>query len=346
MKIFENSKIKVLRSPDYNFDFDKSSGFFARWGNTAADDPQYSPYGCEIIDMEISTACHGIGKPCGFCYKSNTPKGEYTTFATFKVIFDKLTEDRVPMQIAFGIGDIDANPDQWKIFDHCREQGVIPNITINGARMTPELFDKLARVMGAVSVSHYDDDICFNAVQELTNRGMNQVNIHKLLCRENYDNCLTLIDKATTDPRLKGLNAIVFLALKPKGRGTSLTPMRDSKAYRKLVDYAMENKVGVGFDSCSFTTYAKAMEGHPDYDRLIQLGEGCESWIFSNYINVLGKMYPCSFCEKVEQSIDLLNTKEKFIDIWNGPVVQAWRNKLLKNCRNCPVYNVGPEKDK
>ena len=36
-----HKNIKILRSPDYNFIFNKDTGFFARWGKTIDDDPQY-----------------------------------------------------------------------------------------------------------------------------------------------------------------------------------------------------------------------------------------------------------------------------------------------------------------
>ena len=69
--------IKRVRSPDYNYDFNTETGMFARWGETLEDDPQWSPQGPEILDVEISTICRG---GCQFCFPAGTkiltPEGE------------------------------------------------------------------------------------------------------------------------------------------------------------------------------------------------------------------------------------------------------------------------------
>lgn len=40
MKILENDKKRIVRSKDYNTVFDKTTGYFMRWGKTKKDDPQ------------------------------------------------------------------------------------------------------------------------------------------------------------------------------------------------------------------------------------------------------------------------------------------------------------------
>ena len=95
--------LKKVRSDNYNYDFDTDNGFFARWGATPKDDPCIAP-APEILDIEVSTICHGIGTPCKFCYKSNTGVGENMTFNTFKKIFDNMPSHLT--QIAFGIGSL------------------------------------------------------------------------------------------------------------------------------------------------------------------------------------------------------------------------------------------------
>jgi hypothetical protein len=102
LKILEGKEIKAVVSDDYNYVFNKKNGFFARWGKNRDDNPEYSPFGCEILDIEVSTVCH---KGCPFCYKSNLAKGENMTFETFKVILDRMPKNLT--QIAFGIGDVE-----------------------------------------------------------------------------------------------------------------------------------------------------------------------------------------------------------------------------------------------
>jgi len=66
--IKSNKDKKILVSDHYNYFFDKKTGYFARWGKTMEDDPQYSPYGPEILDIEVTTICDN---GCPFC----SPKG-------------------------------------------------------------------------------------------------------------------------------------------------------------------------------------------------------------------------------------------------------------------------------
>ena len=59
-RIMEDGESKCLASEEYNYAFNKRTGFFARWGRTLEDDPQWSPFGPEILDLEISAGeCSG-----------------------------------------------------------------------------------------------------------------------------------------------------------------------------------------------------------------------------------------------------------------------------------------------
>ena len=55
LKVFDTPEKKCVRSEGYNFNFNKIDGFFARWGKTLEDDPEYSMWGNEILDIEVST---------------------------------------------------------------------------------------------------------------------------------------------------------------------------------------------------------------------------------------------------------------------------------------------------
>ena len=98
----------MVRSPSYNFNFSKKNGLFMRWGTSEADDPDFSPFGPEIADIEISSAnasdldidsplnlitdggCNGVG--CKkFCYKKNTSnKTVHMSLDLFKQIMDRM----------------------------------------------------------------------------------------------------------------------------------------------------------------------------------------------------------------------------------------------------------------
>jgi MoaA/NifB/PqqE/SkfB family radical SAM enzyme len=318
-----------VRTPGYNYVFDPSTGHHQRWGTSLGDDPQWSPIGPEILDIEVSEVCHG---GCKFCYKSNVASGRNMSFDTFKAVIDKMPS---LTQIAFGIGDIDANPHLWPMILYARSKGVIPNITINGYRMNDTHYDRLMFSCGAVAVSLYDKEDTYNAVYELTRRGMTQINIHALVARELHSNLYELINDAQTDPRLEKLNAVVLLSLKQRGRGVGYHRLPDL-SYEAFVQHAMKH-VRVGFDSCSAHRFRAALgEKAADYEEFI---EPCESGLFSSYVNVEGKYFPCSFAENGE-GIDVANCENFLEDVWYHPNTIAWRRKLIAGCRHCPLYEV------
>jgi len=124
--IINSSTRRIVKSPEYNYYFNKITGYFARWGATKEDDPAMA-VGPEIADVEISTVCHGVpreyetdGKrgpsvPCPFCYKANSPCGKNMSFETFKKLFDKINTGFL-CQIAFGADSrAESNPDLWKM---------------------------------------------------------------------------------------------------------------------------------------------------------------------------------------------------------------------------------------
>lgn len=170
-KLLDRSDVKCFRSEHYNYNYDKASGYFMRWGKTSEDDPQFSPFGPEIWDCEVTTICGGISKqgPCRFCYKGNTPIGMNMSFDTFKRTFNKFP--KVLTQIAFGAdAKCESNPDLWKMMEYAHLNGIVPNITV--AEISDDVADNLAKYCGAVAVSYYDKDTCFDSIKKLTDRGM------------------------------------------------------------------------------------------------------------------------------------------------------------------------------
>jgi len=69
-KLLDGANLKVLVSKEYNYTFNKITGHFCRWGKTKEDDPSFSPFGPEILDIEISQGkCSGN---CPFCVPKRT----------------------------------------------------------------------------------------------------------------------------------------------------------------------------------------------------------------------------------------------------------------------------------
>lgn len=340
-------RYKTVSIPGYNRIFDRESGSMLRWGSTKEEDPKFSPCGPELADIEISTICNGINNiPCPWCYKSNTGVGENMSISTFDLVLSKLN---MVDQVALGIGDLTANPDLWKIMISCRSRGIIPNVTVNGVGINAKTAKVLASLCGAVAVSHYGDELCFNAIHELTNAGMKQVNIHKMLSKETLKSCFTLIDQVKTEPRLAGLKAIVFLLLKPKGNRNVMHSIDSLDDYTALLDYAREKGVAVGMDSCSAPMVLRSVP-----EECSASVEPCESGLFSIYVNVKGEVFPCSFTEGTPNwvtGLDVTSCTNFIEDIWNHSRLLEWRNKLISSasscnckyntgCRSCPIYDV------
>lgn len=344
----------MVRSENYNYNFEKATGHFMRWGKTLNDDPVMAPWP-EILDIEVEERCNGvpnssgIESPCSFCYKANTLKGRTMSFSTFKTIFDKTKindKSSFLTQIAFG-ADAGAkyNTELFDMMQYARDNGVIPNITV--ANIDDDIADKLANVCGAVAVSRYENkDICYNTIKKLTDRGMTQINIHAMLSAETFNRVKETLEDYLTDDRLKKLNAIVILSLKKRGRGDRYNKATQEQ-FQELVDFAMTHQIPIGFDSCSAGKFEESIRKYPNYKNLMVHTEPCESTLFSQYINVEGKFYSCSFCENAPsfpEGLNVVECSDFTKDIWFNPKTVEWRNNLL-NVRkagslSCPVYEV------
>jgi MoaA/NifB/PqqE/SkfB family radical SAM enzyme len=341
LEINENRKYKIGSSSDYNFIFNKDNGFFARWGKTYEEDPSFSPYGPELLDLEISTGkCSG---KCPFCYKGNGEdiNTHHMTFEEFKIIFHKMPATLT--QIAFGICDIDSNPEFFKMMRYARQHEVIPNYTCNGLRITDDIARKTAEICGAVAVSIVNKQKTFEAVRKFIAYGMKQTNIHFMLSNETYDEAFEIVDILASDPSLQGFNAIVFLQYKPKGKNTDLySSVVDVNKYRKLVNYCKLKQVNFGFDSCSANIFVSSVDKE-EKDLMETISEPCESGLFSSYINCRGQFFVCSFAEGEDQwieGIDVPTCKDFLQDVWFHPRVIDWRKRLIENGRNCPIFDL------
>lgn len=349
LHIIKNGSERFAYTSDYsyNYNFNEVTGYFIRAGKTLAakDDPIMAPVP-EILDLEVTDVCFGPGgkenKPnvCKFCYKSNTPKGSNMSYETFRTIIDKMPW---LTQIAFGAdAQGTANPDLFSMMAYARSKGIIPNITI--ADISDKTANMLSRLCGAVAVSRYEDkNYCYNSIKRLVDYGLKQVNIHILASSQTYDQIMeTFNDYLSGESRLKGLNAIVLLNLKRKGRGVGYTRMSDEQ-FNHIVTFALNNNIPLGFDSCGAHRFLNAIKNREDASHLETYVEPCESGLFSSYLNLKGEFFPCSFSEntsKWQTGLDVVNCNDFVKDIWNHPRTIEFRNMLLNNNRNCPIYKV------
>ncbi|MCY3414736.1 MAG: hypothetical protein INQ03_24010 [Candidatus Heimdallarchaeota archaeon] len=332
----DDGVIKEIRSKHYNTQFNRENGLFLRWGKNLEDDPDYSPIGPELLDIEISAGkCSGN---CPFCYKSNnlSKTNEVMSFELFRNLMRILPIS--VNQIAFGITDLDSNSDMWRIMEYAREKGVIPNYTCNGKQVTEDIAKRTAKICGAVAVSMYNRDECYNAVQKFCNAGMVQVNIHYMLAEETLEEAFEVIDDIVTDTRLTDLYGIIFLQYKPHGRGIgSFTPIKNLMRFNQLLKKATDMRVSFGFDSCTSPIYMKSIEKDQEFHQKVEYVEPCESGLFSLYCNTKAEFFPCSFMEGEngwENGLKSDHIKD-FSELWNHERLIAWRKQLINSSKHC-----------
>lgn len=351
-KITETEKEKILTSESYNWILNKENGTFIRCGKTENDNIDVSPIGPELIDIEINTDCNGIhGTPCPWCYKSNTSQGKYMPFKKFVKIITRLNKYGNVHQIALGMGNINTHPHLSQILQWCNNNNITVNLTVNGANLDDKNSDGLtyaelfAKHCKAVAVSHYEDDMCFDAVKKLCDLGVSQVNIHQLLSEETFKDSYDVLKKVKgkeADERLSKLKAVMFLSLKVKGTRNTLTPLGKDCRFKSLVDFAFDNKIQIGFDTCGASRY---LDLFPQFSYMV---ESCEAACFSSYVNVDGKYFPCSFCENEKcknldwtNGIDILKDNFDFEkDFWFNKKLVTFRNSLIKHGRQCPMFKI------
>lgn len=346
--------IKKFRSKDYNYNFNISNGHFMRWGATESDDPAWSPFGPEIADIEISASGkEGGGCPvsCPMCYKGNNSKPgtpDNMSLDTFKKIlnkFPRINGNLFICQIAFGITSIGSHPEIFDIFQHCRTNKIVPNVTINGSDpLTDEQIDKLVKLCGAMAISVVPprEENAYDLIHRIISRGGKQINIHYVIHNKSIEKAYEVCNAIQNDSRLEQLNAIVFLGLKPKNRGQAFDVL-PTDAYVKLVEYCMENNIRYGFDSCSSPKTELAITNSTKITddikkSILNCCERCESKLFSWYCNTDGISYPCSFGEDKEEPIDILKIDDFLKDDWNHEKSVNWRKRLFGLSRECPIY--------
>ena len=283
------------------------------------------------------------------CYKNNTDDPPTNmSFETFKAIIDRLP--RSVVQLALGITGIQTNPDFIRMMEYSREKGIIPNFTLSGIDLTDELAEKCAKLVGAVAVSAYESNknICYNAVKKFTDLGIKQTNVHLFTSAESLPFVYEVLNDRLTDDRLKNMNAIVFLGVKGKGRAKGKYAVLGVDEYKELIKFCFDNKILIGFDSCSAPKFEAVVQElgltEQEKTRLIACSESCESAIFSGYISVGAKWFPCSFSENEcgFEGIDVLNCTDFVKDIWHSADALRFRKMLsdntVHNCRRCPIF--------
>ena len=329
--------------------FNKNTGFNIRMGKDANDDPSWCPLGPEIADIEVVTgSCPKVNSEnCRWCYKNNTSApGKVMTLDEFKKVIKSF-----PMnlsQVALGITGVKSNPYLVDMLKWLREYGVIGNLTLTGADLDDDMAENLAKYCGACAVSCYDKakDLCYRTIDKLHTIAQQKfgkdmhVNMHIVIADFSIDHVMSVLEDVKNG-KVPGLKSIVMLHAKPVGRAKNMDCSLSKDNLTKVITFCLENHISFGFDSCN---------GHNVQDILIEMGKGelctsiepCESAKQSIYVNVEGKITPCSFVEHVyeNESIDLLTKDVKMFNEWSqNKMLDKFRN-CTKCSKSCPIYSL------
>lgn len=358
--ITQNRRYKHFRSELYNYAFDLRSGHFRRWGKGGTGNPPWSMYGPEVLNVEISSGA-GCSMTCAACYKKNNKGGNIPknmSLETFKAIFDTLpcvvgknsgNKIYFVTQINFEITSINSHPQMWDIFDYCRENGVIPNVTINGAdvldKMTMmRLVDTCGIINVTVGLTNFTN--ACNQIQAMTKYGAGRVNIHYLLSNQSLDFLYdTLLPFVKEGPQLVGIHEIVFLGLKPIGRGQNFD-VCPSGEYIRLLNYCVKKNIRFSNDTCSATFFEAAI----DFLQLTPLQKQtlkkkqnrCEAGLYAGYIDVSGRYWFCSFGEGLDEAggyVDVSKVQDFHKEVWMAEPIKKWRSKVIHNGRECSLFD-------
>ena len=154
-------------------------------------------------------------------------RGEMTTEA-IKQALDVLASMQV-FHVALGGGELFARPDAIEIAEYAASLGIVPNATINGYYMDPELA-RQCRVFGQVNVSldgvgeRYalvrgvdNFDRADRAIGLLKEAGVS-TGVNCVVTRANFDHLEEVVSYADE----RGLSEVLFLRLKPSGRAQGI----------------------------------------------------------------------------------------------------------------------------
>lgn len=350
--VYESNSFKYTTNGNgtYHCFFGKLTGFNLRYGKKLEDDPEYCALGPEIADIEIVTgSCPKVNSEnCRWCYKNNTSMpGRVITLNQFKDVISRFPKNL--SQVALGITGVKSNPYLKDILIWLRENGIIGNLTLTGADLDQEMCDVLTQYCGACAVSCYDraKELCYKTINWLHENAKTKfdrdmhVNMHIVIADFSMQHVMDVLNDVK-DGKVPGLRSIVMLHAKPVGRAKNMNCNLSKENLKKVIQFCLDNKISFGFDSCN---------GFNVQDILVEMGkselcnsiEPCESTRMSIYVNVEGKITPCSFVEHVyeDSAIDLLNNSYiQLADVWmKNEMLNQFRN-CQKCSKSCPIYSL------
>lgn len=205
---------------------------------------------------------------CSYCAADagEPMQGELST-EELKQAIDLLAAMNV-FHVALGGGEFFERSDAMEIAYYCREKNIVPNCTINGYYMDPELA-KQCRIFGQINVSldgigaHYNINRKTENIFERADRAIKMlleagatVGINTVMTKKNYD----LLEEVVAYADRLGLKEVLFLRLKPAGRGREVydqyqtTHEQNKRIFPLLMKWAEHYRPLLQVD-CSFAPH-------------------------------------------------------------------------------------------
>ena len=255
--------------------------------------------------------------------------------------------------VAMGGGEALARDDIFELAAWARCLGLVPNLTISGAVMTPRLAGRMD-VFGQVNVSldgvgqaggvFRDADQFARAdaaLQMLVDAGV-PTGINCVLGRHNFDDLPALFDHA----RRRGVNEVEVLRLKPAGRAGSATSFsyqqnKTTEAQNlALTPLLAELSDGSGLTAkidCSFVPMMCAHDPPPELLEAMAT-HGCEAANVLVGVTSEGTVTGCSFLQ--DEGLPLQELPAR----WAGDAMfqrlRRWPERAPEPCHSCEYLQI------
>jgi radical SAM protein with 4Fe4S-binding SPASM domain len=298
------------------------------------------------VHFAITNTCSA---KCAHCYvgAGQQDAGELDT-ESLKRALDILAEMKV-FHVALGGGEALERPDLFEIARYARDKGLVPNLTVSGAMMTPEIAQEM-RVFGQVNVSMDGVGAEYGvfrgadmfraadkALEMLIAAGVT-TGINCVVGQRNFDGIGRLFEYA----KKRNLNEIEFLRFKPSGRAGGLY-VRDRTTYEQNISLTpMLAKLAAQYEiiakiDCSFVPML--CYHHPPRELLESMATyGCEAGNVLLGIRSNGAVAGCSFLKNSGLSVFDLDCAMYEQGCFEE--IRTWTQRAPQPCRSCDYLDI------
>ena len=298
------------------------------------------------VHFAITNKC-SVG--CPHCYMSAGEKdaGQLDT-DELKRALDILAEMNV-FHIALGGGEALERPDLFEIAEYARTKDLVPNLTISGIGITPEIAQRM-KIFGQVNVSIDGVGDAYSVFRgkdmfaiadkalELLTAADVAAGINCVVGRKNFDCISRLFEYA----RQKNLNEIEFLRFKPSGRAGTLYE-KERTTYKQNISLTpmlaeLSGKYGIAAKiDCSFVPMF--CYHNPPMQLLESMATyGCEAGNVLWGMRSDGSVSGCSFLKSSGLSIFDFGSGKNNRQCFQR--ITTWTQRAPAPCRTCRYLDI------